>query len=105
MKKIIRLLGVFAFALMPIFLMAQGAEEVASSPYFTNDAVVLGILICLLGLVFWTDTLPAFKSFYKIVPTLLLCYFLPAILNSLGIISGEESSLYYMARVIYCQLP
>ncbi len=97
MKKIIRLLGIFALMLMPVFLMAQGAEAAASSPVFTNDAVVLGILICLLGLVFWTDTLPAFKGFYKVVPTLLLCYFLPAILNSLGIISGEQSSLYYMA--------
>lgn len=97
MKKIIRLLGVFALILMPVFLMAKGGDTTAPIPLITNDAVVLGILICLLGLVFWTDTLPAFKGFYKIVPTLLLCYFLPAILNSAGIISGEHSSLYHMA--------
>ena len=63
----------------------------------TNDAVVLGILICVLGLVFWTDTLPQFKGFYKIFPTLLMCYFLPALLNSFGIISGEDSKLYFVA--------
>ena len=97
MKKIIRLLGVFAMILMPVLLMAKGGDAATELPLITNDAVVLGILICLLGLVFWTDTLPAFKGFYKIVPTLLLCYFLPAILNSAGIISGEHSSLYHMA--------
>lgn len=97
MKKIVRLLGVFAMLLLPVFLMAKGETEAGSLPVFTNDAVVLGILISLLGLVFWTDTLPAFKGFYKVVPTLLLCYFLPAILNSAGIISGEHSSLYFMA--------
>ncbi|NOQ71426.1 MAG: DUF819 family protein [Crocinitomix sp.] len=37
------------------------------------------------------------KAFYKWVPGLLLCYFIPAGLNSAGIISSEESSLYFIA--------
>jgi uncharacterized membrane protein len=37
------------------------------------------------------------KGFYKWVPALLLCYFIPAGLNSAGIISSEESSLYFIA--------
>jgi uncharacterized membrane protein len=40
---------------------------------------------------------PIFVKFYKYVPALLLCYFLPSIFNSIGIINGEESGLYYMA--------
>lgn len=69
-------------------------------PVFTNDAVVLGLLMVVLGLVFYTSSLqtPFWKKFYRIVPSLLLCYFLPALLHwPLGLISGEESSLYYMA--------
>ena len=31
------------------------------------------------------------------MPTLLLCYFIPSIFNSLGIISGEKSKLYFVA--------
>lgn len=94
MKIFQRLSSLSALLLLPLLASAQ---EAASEPLITNDATVLGILICLLALVFWTDKLPQFKAFYKIVPTLLVCYFLPAILNSLGIISGESSKLYFVA--------
>ena len=63
----------------------------------TNDAVVLGLLLAVLALVFHTSQLPRFAKFYKVVPSLLLCYFLPALLNSAGIIDGESSSLYFVA--------
>lgn len=67
--------------------------------FFTNDAVTFGILTALLALVFYTSTIKTgfWKKFYSIVPALLLCYFLPAILNSLGIISGSDSKLYFVA--------
>lgn len=73
-------------------------QEVA--PLVTNDAVVLGILAAILGLVFWTASRPAgfWKSFYTYVPALLLCYLLPAILNTLGVIDGSLSKLYPVAR-------
>lgn len=66
---------------------------------FTNDAVTFGILAALLALVFYTSSIKTgfWKKFYGIVPALLLCYFLPAIFNSLGIISGAESKLYFVA--------
>lgn len=63
----------------------------------TNDAVVLGLLLAVLALVFHTSNLPRFQKFYRVVPSLLLCYFLPALLNSAGIIDGESSSLYFVA--------
>lgn len=65
----------------------------------TNDAVVLGILFIILAFVFITShsSHPFWKKFYKYIPSLLLCYFIPSILNSLGLISGEESGLYFMA--------
>ena len=67
------------------------------NPWITNDAVVLGLLMAVLALVFHTSRLPQFAKFYRIIPSLLLCYFLPALLNSAGIIDGEASSLYFVA--------
>ena len=66
---------------------------------FTNDAVVLGILFAILAFVFKTShsSIPFWKKFYTYVPSLLLCYFIPSVLNSLGIISGENSNLYFVS--------
>ena len=71
-----------------------------AAPLVTNDAVVLGILAAILGLVFWTSSRPAgfWKRFYTYVPALLLCYLVPAILNTLGVIDGHASRLYPVAR-------
>ncbi len=62
----------------------------------TNDAVVLGILVSILAFVFYTTSSshPFWVKFYKTVPALLICYFLPSVLNSAGIIDGEKSQLY-----------
>ena len=69
------------------------------APLFTNDATVLGILVMVLAFIFYTSSSenPFWKNFYTYIPSLLLCYFLPSILNSMGIISGEQSGLYFMA--------
>lgn len=69
-------------------------------PLFTNDAIVLGLLIAALTLVFVTaqSEYPALKRFYRYVPPLLLCYFIPALMHwPLGLISGESSRLYFVA--------
>jgi len=68
-------------------------------PLIKNDAVVLGMLLLLLALIFKTEAsnIPFFKKFYGIVPALLLCYFLPAFLNTFGVISSDESNLYFVA--------
>lgn len=70
-----------------------------STVLITNDAVVLGILATILGLVFYTSQSDNryCKAFYKYVPALLLCYFIPSLFNSFGIIDGEGSSLYKVA--------
>lgn len=70
-----------------------------NKPLFTNDAVVLGILMMILAFVFYTagSKKPFWAKFYRIIPSILLCYFIPSLLNTLGVISGEESSLYSIA--------
>ena len=63
-------------------------EEIVSlKPLITNDAVVFGILMALLMAIFYTAEQARFKKFYSVVPALLLCYFLPSLFNTLGIIS------------------
>jgi uncharacterized membrane protein len=65
----------------------------------THDAIVLGLLCTILGFVFWTEQHPHrfWRAFYRYVPALLLCYFIPALFNTAGIIDGEHSKLYYIA--------
>ena len=69
-------------------------------PFFTNDAIVLGLLMVVLAAIFLTSgsKAPFWQRFYRVVPPLLLCYFVPALLNwPLGLISGEVSELYFMS--------
>ncbi len=72
-------------------------------PLFTNDAVIFGLLMILLAWVFWTSSSQKnhWKKFYKFVPPLVLCYFLPALLHwPLGWIAPEwfDNSLMDLIR-------
>ena len=71
----------------------------ASTALVTNDAVALGILATILGFVFYTSTSshPFWQKFYRFIPALLLCYFLPSLLNTFGVIDGHTSQLYPVA--------
>ncbi len=65
-------------------------EEVVSDiPLITNDAVVFGILMILLALIFKATETQGFTKFFKIIPALLLCYFLPSLFSTFGIISPK----------------
>ncbi|MEE9407949.1 MAG: DUF819 family protein [Polaribacter sp.] len=83
-----------------------------TTPTFTNDAIVFGILMVSLGFVFYTEskTTGFWPKFYKIVPGLFMAYFIPAIFTTAGIISPEwettnaageilkgKSQLYYIS--------
>jgi len=74
-------------------------ENEMETALFTNDAIVLGILFCIIAFVFRTSSSanPAWKKFYAWFPSILLVYFLPAVLNSLGIIDGNTSKLYFVS--------
>ena len=65
-------------------------EEVVSDlPWITNDAVTFGILSALLLAIFKFGESNAGERFYKIIPALLLCYFLPSLFSTFGIISPK----------------
>lgn len=65
------------------------------APLIDNDIVIFGLIAGTLGLVFWTASKPGgWQRFYNVVPPLLLCYLLPGIYNSIGLIDGADSKLY-----------
>lgn len=83
-----------------------------TTPIITQDTIAFGILMLTLGFVFYTSSSEnsGWVKFYKIVPSLLMAYMLPAIFTSLGIIAPEwesvndageivkhESNLYYVS--------
>jgi uncharacterized membrane protein len=72
----------------------------ASQAWISSDPVLLGVLVVILALVFATESSPRqfWRRFYTVVPALLLCYFIPGLLNTLGVIDGSASRLYPMAR-------
>lgn len=64
-----------------------------------NDVAVLGLLLVILAAVLTTSAWQNryVQGFYNIVPPIFLCYFIPGTLNSLGIVSGQQSALPGMA--------
>ena len=83
-----------------------------TTPLFTNDTIVFGILMVALGFVFYTSSKKSgfWNKFYGIVPSLFIAYLFPALLTTFGIISPEwvtisengeaiagSTGLYYMS--------
>ncbi|MFZ1703885.1 MAG: DUF819 family protein [Saprospiraceae bacterium] len=65
--------------------------KLLAQPIFTDNFIVLGILLSILALVFHTSAKKSkfWTRFYTILPSLLLCYLIPSILSSIGIIAPE----------------
>lgn len=74
-------------------------ETEQHSALITNDAVIFGLLILILAFIFKTSSGNGriWKKFYTYVPTLLLCYFVPSLLNTLGIVHEPDSRIYFVA--------
>ncbi|WP_394004432.1 DUF819 domain-containing protein [Luteimonas sp. WGS1318] len=71
-------------------------STVPSNALITSDIVLFGLIAATLGLIFWlaSGPTPFWKKFFAWVPALLLCYFVPAFYNTVGLIDGENSALY-----------
>ena len=94
--------------------MEETATEILkdTTPLFTNDTIVFGLLMIVLGFIFYTSAKKSgfWSKFYAVIPGLFMAYFLPALLTTTGIISPEwttitesgeaqkgSTSLYYMS--------
>ena len=64
--------------------------------------LAFGIIMAIIGLVFYTQGLPGkfWRRFYAVLPGIVLCCFIPAILNSLGveIVLGGDQCSYQQAE-------
>ncbi len=75
------------------FLLKKNKTMILEKAFFTNDAIVLGILMATLAMIFYSTKVKSFEKFYKIVPSILLCFFIPGLLSSFNIISAADSQL------------
>ena len=66
-----------------------------TTPLFTNDTIVFGILMIALCFIFYTESKSSgfWYKFYKIVPGLFVAYMLPALLTTIGLIAPEWTSV------------
>ena len=62
-----------------------------TTPLFTNDTIVFGLLMLALGFIFYTESKTSgfWHKFYKIVPGLFLAYMVPALFTTVGLIAPE----------------
>jgi len=83
-----------------------------TTPLFTNDTIVFGLLMLAIAFIFYTESKTSgfWFKFYKIVPGLFMAYMLPAVFTTFGWIAPEwesvstdgsvinkSSNLYYVA--------
>ncbi|MBG80993.1 MAG: hypothetical protein CMJ39_09825 [Phycisphaerae bacterium] len=88
-----------ATAAEAIAAVIEITEVAHADAWITNKAAVLGILLVILAFIFRTASRESggWKKFYGIVPSILLCYFIPGLLSTLGIIGDPSGDLYFVA--------
>ncbi len=64
----------------------------------SDDRIILGLLAALLAFVFATRDRPGWKRFYVFVPIILVCYLVPSLFVTSGLIDTGESQLWPIAK-------
>jgi uncharacterized membrane protein len=77
----------------------SGNPAPAHNALVDDPAGILAILLAVLAVIFWLAGRRATARFFKIVPALLFCYFVPTTLTTLGVIP-DESALYDWVKSI-----
>ncbi len=73
-----------------------------TTPFFTQDTIVFGLLMLMLGFVFYTSSSEHrfWKKFYKYIPALLMAYMMPAALTTFGLIAPEWETVETSGEVV-----
>ncbi|MGB2987831.1 MAG: DUF819 family protein, partial [Phycisphaerae bacterium] len=75
-------------------LLAHATDGFAErTPLITEPAGVLAVLLTVLAVIFWLTQHPVAGRIFKVVPSLVFCYFVPTALTTFGVIP-DESALY-----------
>ncbi len=64
----------------------------------TDDRIILGLLGLVLAIVFATRDRPGWTKFYTFVPIILVCYLVPSLMVTFGLIDVSESNLWTVAK-------
>lgn len=73
--------------------VSVAAEGMNPTFPITDPAGLLAILLAVLAVIFWLANHPVAGRIFKIIPSLVFCYFVPTLLTTLGVIP-DESPLY-----------
>lgn len=64
----------------------------------TDDRIILGLLGAVLAFVFVTRDRPGWQKFYTFIPIILVCYLVPSLMVTFGLIDVSESNLWTIAK-------
>lgn len=79
---------------MPGQVLAEALDQVQEHvPLIQDDAGILAVLLVVLAVIFWLAQHPGFGRIFKVIPSLIFCYFIPTTLTTLGVLPAE-SALY-----------
>jgi uncharacterized membrane protein len=79
-------------------LLAAGAPAGAAVDVLVeHPAGILALLLAVLATIFWASQNRALSPIFKVIPSLVFCYFIPTTLTTLGVIPAE-SPLYSWIR-------
>lgn len=81
------------FALLAQTAASAPAPAEPMPPLVENPAGILAVLLAVLAVIFWLTQQKAMQRVFRIVPALVLCYFIPTTLTTLGVLP-DESPLY-----------
>ena len=65
-------------------------------PLIQDSMAVFAYCTAICALVMWTTRLPGFKSFYKVIPYVVLIYYLPTFSTALGILPLQSAAYDWM---------
>ena len=75
-------------------LLAQTTDvAVEAEPLIQHEAGILAVLLACLAAIFWATEHPTLRRIFKVIPSLIFCYFVPTALTTLGVIP-EDAPLY-----------
>lgn len=69
------------------------AQTASHAPLIQHEAGILAVLLAVLAGIFYLARHPVTRGFFKVVPALVFCYFVPTTLTTLGILP-DSSALY-----------
>ncbi|MHC4066242.1 MAG: DUF819 family protein [Planctomycetota bacterium] len=82
-----------ASASVPASTTTTAPAEIPAEVWIEHPAGLLAVLLAVLAVIFWMAGHPRIGRIFKVVPTLVFCYFVPTTLTTLGILPSE-SPLY-----------